>query len=202
MKKSSPRTATLSRTTKETSITLTLNLDGQGTGDILTPIGFLNHMLELFACHSRFDLTLNAEGDTHTDDHHLVEDVGIVLGQALAQSLGDKAGITRYGAITLPMDEVLITTALDLSGRYAFVTNYAPRREMVGELSTEMVPHFFHSFAQEAKMALHLHFLEPGINEHHRIEAMFKSTARALRQAVAVDALAGGAVPSSKGTLT
>ncbi|NNF58095.1 MAG: histidinol-phosphatase [Rhodothermaceae bacterium] len=194
------RTATVTRRTAETQITLTLALDGEGRYEGSVEHGFLSHLLHLFAAHSRMDLTIEATGDG-VDDHHLIEDVGLVLGQALREALGDKRGLRRYGDALVPMDEVLCAAAVDLSGRFAFETDYAPVRDMVGELSTEMVPHLFHSLAVEAKMALHLRLLNPGRNEHHRIEAMTKAFARALRVAVEADPRAAGTVPSTKGSL-
>jgi imidazoleglycerol-phosphate dehydratase len=198
----SSRTATLTRTTKETKIDMTLNLDGTGKTEINVPIGFLRHMLELFTAHSKFDLTLTASGDIDVDDHHLIEDIGIVLGKLLKESLQEKCGIYRYGSMILPMDEVLCLAAVDLSGRFSFETNYAPIREKVNDFSTEMVCHFFQSLAVNAEMNLHIQFLVAGTDEHHRIEAAFKSVARALKQAVKIDPEAAGQIPSTKGILT
>lgn len=195
------RVASVSRETAETRIEMTLNLDGSGRSECLLEIGFLAHMLDLSTHHGGLDLKLSARGDTQVDDHHLVEDIGIVFGQALAQALGDKRGIERYGAVLLPMDDVLIAAAIDLSGRFCFSTNYKPERNQVGRLSTEMVPHFFGSLACEARAGLHLQFLNPGQNEHHRIEAMFKGFGRALRSAVHRPAGTGNRIPSTKGTL-
>jgi len=158
-------------------------------------------MLQLFCHHSRTDLEIRADGDLEVDDHHLVEDVGIALGQALAAALADKRGIERYGSALVPMDEVLVAAAVDLSGRSVYVSNYEPMREQVGDLATEMVNHFFASLAAAAKLTLHLRFLEPGRNEHHRIEALFKSFGRALRQAVNVNSDSGDEIPSTKGVL-
>lgn len=199
--KSSNRIASIERNTSETQIQLTINLDGAGKYEIKTPIGFLNHMLELFAKHGLFDLTLQATGDVDYDDHHVIEDVGIVLGQAIAQAVGDKKGIRRYGYQILPMDEVLCVGAVDLAGRYAFETNYAPVREKVNDFPTEMMRHFFGSIAVNAQMNLHLQFLNPGMNEHHRLEAIFKSFARALRMACEYDPRALDQLPSTKGKL-
>ena len=195
------RKSSITRNTKETQIQLSLNLDGSGTSDIKTNIGFLNHMLILLSKHGLFDLTIEAKGDIEVDDHHLIEDIGIVLGQAIAEAVGDKKGICRYGSITLPMDEVLCVCAVDLAGRYAFETNYQPAREKVNDFSTEMMYHFFESIAVNAQMNLHIQFLNPGKNEHHRLEAAFKSFARALRQAISIDRMAQDQLPSTKGLL-
>ncbi|MEM1042865.1 MAG: histidinol-phosphatase [Bacteroidota bacterium] len=194
------RSASVERATAETRIRLSLRLDGTGQYEGAVPNGFLNHMLHLLAKHSLTDLTVEAEGDD-VDDHHLVEDVGLVLGQALRDALGERRGIRRYGDALVPMDEVLCAAAVDLGGRFAFETDYAPEREMVGALSTEMVPHFFQSLAVEAKLALHLRLLAPGRNEHHRIEAMTKAFARALRAAAETDPRAASSIPSTKGSL-
>lgn len=195
------RKAKIRRKTAETSIEVELNLDGSGKAKAASGVGFLDHMLELLSRHSRIDLNVSAAGDLDVDEHHLVEDVGIVLGQALAEALGAKQGIERYGSSLLPMDEVLVAVALDLSGRFAFVSDYRPQRETVGDLPTELVPHFLRSLAVEARMALHVRMLEPGENEHHRIEAIFKGLARALREAVRIDPTAEDAIPSTKGRL-
>jgi imidazoleglycerol-phosphate dehydratase len=196
-----PRKAKIRRKTRETNIELELSLDGRGRAEIEVGIGFLEHMLVLLCQHSRMDLTLKAAGDLDVDEHHLVEDIGIVIGQALAEAAGAKEGIERYGSSLIPMDEVLAAAAVDLSGRFAFVTDYRPAREIVGDLPTELVPHFFRSLALEARMSLHIRMLETGENEHHRIEAIFKAFARALRAAVAIDPTLGSEVPSSKGRL-
>ncbi len=195
------RSAELTRETAETQIRLALNLDGGGACRCSTGVGFLDHMLTLAARHGRFDLTVEARGDLEVDDHHLVEDIGIVLGKALASALGEKRGIRRYGSVMLPMDEVLVAVAVDLGGRFAFRCDYQPRREKVGDLSTEMVAHFFQSLASESRIALHFRFLDPGENEHHRIEAMFKGFGRALREAAATDPEAANEIPSTKGVL-
>jgi len=197
----SERKAQVTRKTAETEIELFLSLDGVGKSQCSIGIGFLEHMLDLMAYHGKLDLTITAKGDLHVDDHHLVEDIGITLGQALSKALGDKRGIERYGSALIPMDEVLVATALDLSGRFAFSSNYTPVRDRVGELSTEMIPHFFQSLASEARMNLHLQFLNPGENEHHRLEALFKSFGRALRTAVQIDPRTAERIPSTKGTL-
>src|SRR5262245_26712118 len=194
-----PRTATISRKTAETDIQLTLNLDGNGAGKIETGIGFFDHMLTLLARHGLFDLTVSARGDLNVDFHHTVEDVGICLGKALAQALGDKQGIVRYGSTTLPMEETLVTAALDLSGRAWFVYRVAFATEKIGEFDTELVETFWQALAANALINLHL-VVHHGANSHHIAEALFKATARALREAVAVDPRQTG-VPSSKGTL-
>ena len=202
MNKTTMRTATIIRNTKETQIELTLNLDGTGQYQIETPVGFLNHMLELFAKHGLFDLTVKATGDMAYDDHHTIEDTGIVLGQAIAQAVGGKRGVKRYGSLLLPMDEVLCAAAVDLAGRYAFETNYVPVREKVNDFPTEMMWHFFQQVAINAQINLHLQLLNPGKNEHHRLEAIFKGFARALREACEADPRAADAIPSTKGTLS
>ncbi len=192
------RVARVVRETSETRVELTLSLDGTGLFRGRSGIGFLDHMLNLATRHGRFDLDVAARGDLEVDDHHLVEDLGIVFGQALAQALGEKRGIQRYGGVLLPMDEVLVAVAIDLSGRSAFRCNYAPVRERVGGLSTEMVPHFFGSMASAGGFNLHLRFLDAGENEHHRLEAMFKGFGKALRMAAAHDPQAAGEIPSTK----
>jgi imidazoleglycerol-phosphate dehydratase len=194
-----PRTAAINRKTAETDIQLTLNLDGSGAGKIETGIGFFDHMLTLLAKHALFDLTVTAKGDLAVDSHHTVEDVGICLGKALAQALGDKQGIVRYGSKTLPMEETLVTSALDLSGRAWIVYRVTFATEKIGDFDTELVETFWQALAANALMNLHL-VLHHGSNSHHVAEALFKSTARALREAVAVDPRQAG-VPSSKGTL-
>jgi imidazoleglycerol-phosphate dehydratase len=194
-----PRTATINRKTAETDIQLMLNLDGGGTAKIETGVGFFDHMLTLLAKHALFDLTVTAKGDLAVDFHHTVEDVGICLGKALAQALGDKQGIVRYGSKTLPMEETLVTSALDLSGRAWFVYRVAFTTEKIGDFDTEVVETFWQALAANALMNLHL-VLHHGSNSHHVAEALFKATARALREAVVVDPRQLG-VPSSKGTL-
>jgi imidazoleglycerol-phosphate dehydratase len=194
-----PRTATIDRQTAETQIHLALDLDGTGQAAIDTGIGFLDHMLTLLAKHALFDLTVKATGDLHIDQHHTAEDVGICLGQALKQAIGDKQGLTRYGHWTLPMEETLVTSALDLSGRVKFVYGITFPSEKVGQFDTELFEEFWHSVAANAMMNLHL-VLHYGTNSHHIAEATFKATARALRQAVTIDPRQTG-VPSSKGTL-
>jgi imidazoleglycerol phosphate dehydratase HisB len=195
------RTAEIRRQTNETSIQVRIKLDGSGKSKISTGVGFLDHMLDLWSHHSRIDLEIRAEGDLQVDEHHVVEDVGIALGQAFLQASGERKGVRRYGFFILPMDEVLALAAVDLSGRFAFATNYSPERETVGELSTEMVAHFFRSFACEARISLHLRILEPGSNEHHRIEALFKASARAIRSALSREAGFESEIPSTKGVL-
>ena len=197
----SKRTALIKRKTRETQIELKLNLDGRGSCECNLGLGFLEHMLELLARHARIDLKVKAKGDLKVDDHHLTEDLGIVLGQALEGALGKKEGIERYGSSVLPMDEVLVVVALDLGGRFAFSCDYQPQRDQVGDLACELVPHFFKSLADALRCNLHFRFLNAGENEHHRIEAMFKGFARSLRMAVRIDPEAKGAIPSTKGLL-
>jgi len=193
------RTATIDRQTSETDITLNLNLDGQGVSNIETGIGFFDHMLTLLSKHSLIDLDVQAKGDLHVDHHHTVEDVGICFGQALAEALGDKQGIHRYGSMTLPMEESLVTSALDLSGRVWYVQQVAIPTEKIGEFDTQLVEVFWSAVAANALMNLHL-VLHYGTNSHHIVEGLFKATARALRQAVGSDSREAG-VPSTKGTL-
>ena len=194
------RTAEINRTTAETGITLRLCLDGTGASQVQSGVGFLDHMLTLFAKHSRFDLTLTCSGDTKVDDHHSVEDIGIVLGQALCQALGDKRGIRRYGSCILPMDEALILCAADLSGRSCLRLQAQLPTEKVGTFDTELVEEFFQALTREARMNLHLRQLD-GTNSHHMIEAMFKALGRTLRQAVAIDPDCRDEIPSTKGVL-
>lgn len=195
----SDRTAEIARQTGETRIQLTLNLDGVGKGDIETGVGFFNHMLDLLARHGLFDLTVQAEGDLEVDAHHTVEDVGIVLGQAIERAVGDKKGIYRYGWAIVPMDESLAQAALDLSGRPAFVFNVPFKGGKVGQFDVELVQEFFKALANSARMNLHI-CVPYGENNHHMAEAIFKATAKALRQAVAIDPR-NPSVPSTKGTL-
>ena len=194
------RYAEISRKTAETDIRLTLNLDGDGTSQIDTGCGFLDHMLTLFARHGRFNLTVECKGDTWVDDHHTVEDVGIVLGSAFAEALGNKRGICRYGDTILPMDESLILSAVDLSGR-AFL-NYALNipAEKVGTFDTELCEEFWLAFVRTSACTLHIRQLA-GKNSHHIIEGAFKSVARSLRDAVAIDPLFANDIPSTKGVL-
>ena len=194
------RQAAISRKTKETDIQLSLALDGAGRADIDTGVGFLNHMLELLAFHSGFDLTVRCKGDTWVDDHHIVEDIGIALGQALSEALGDKKGINRYGNFLLPMDEALVLVAIDLSGRDTLGYQVQLPTEKVGTFDTELVKEFMLGFVRNAKACLHFHQLA-GENTHHIIEAMFKGLGRALRQAVAIDPQRAGETPSSKGVI-
>ena len=193
-------TANIERRTAETDITLTLNLDGSGQSEIQSGCGFLDHMLTLFAKHGRFDLTVRCQGDTWVDDHHTVEDVGIALGQAFSQALGDKRGIYRYGDTTLAMDESLILTSVDISGR-AFL-GYALKipTQKVGTFDTELTEEFFLGFVRNSLMTLHLRQLA-GSKSHHIIEGTFKSVARSLRKAVAIDQAFASDVPSTKGVL-
>jgi len=193
------RTATIDRKTAETEILLVLNLDGTGVAKIATGVGFLDHMLTLFAKHGQFDLEVSAKGDLHIDAHHTTEDVGICLGKALAQAVGDKKGLTRYGFMVLPMEETLVTSALDLSGRMKFIYKVEFPTEKIGEFDTELVEEFWQAVASNALMNLHL-VLQHGTNSHHISEALFKATGRALRQATTIDPRQTG-VPSSKGTL-
>ena len=195
------RTSEISRKTAETDIRLSLNLDGDGTSEINTGCGFLDHMLTLFARHGRFNLTVVCKGDTWVDDHHTVEDVGIVLGQAFAESLGNKRGICRYGDTILPMDESLILSAVDLSGR-AFL-GYALNipTEKVGTFDTELCEEFWLAFVRASACTLHIRQLA-GKNSHHIIEGSFKSVARSLRDAVAIDPLFANDIPSTKGVLS
>ena len=194
-----PRTAAIERNTKETKINATLNLDGSGKSDISTGIGFFNHMLEGFTKHGFFDLTLQVNGDLQVDGHHTVEDTGIVLGQAIKEALGDKAGIKRYGSFLLPMDDALCLCAIDLSGRPYLAFDCAFSAERVGELDTELVREFFYAVSYSAGMNLHLRMLD-GTNAHHMIEAMFKAFAKALDEAVSYDERIQG-VLSTKGSL-
>ena len=193
------RTATIERKTKETDIALTLTLDGSGQGKIDSGCGFLDHMLTLLASHGRFDLTLTCRGDTEVDDHHTVEDTGIVLGTAILEALGDKRGISRFGDRILPMDEVLALCAVDLSGRPYFVFDAPFQPGMLGTMNAEMVREFFYAVSYSAKMNLHLKILTPG-NGHHMAEALFKAFGKALREAASPDPRIEG-VLSTKGML-
>jgi imidazoleglycerol-phosphate dehydratase len=195
------RTSTITRKTKETDIVLTLDLDGTGNVSTKTGVGFFDHMLDLLGRHGLMDLNISAKGDLHIDAHHTVEDVGLVLGQALDKSLGDKKGIFRYGWAIVPMDESLAQVAIDLSGRPAFVFNVAFKGPSIGEFPVELVEEFFKSVATAGKMNLHIS-VPYGTNNHHIAEAIFKATAKALRQAVSIDPRAKDAVPSTKGSLT
>jgi imidazoleglycerol-phosphate dehydratase len=194
------RTARIQRQTAETDVDLELTLDGAGQADVQTGVGFLDHMLTLLAKHGAFDLRVAAKGDLHVDQHHTVEDVGICLGQALRQALGDKAGIRRYGHFTLPMDETLVTAAVDLSGRFALAFNAPLPAPKIGAFDSELLEEFWTAFAGNCLCNLHV-LLHYGRNSHHIAEAVFKATARALRMAVEHDPRMTG-VPSTKGTLT
>lgn len=194
------RNSQINRKTAETDIALTLNLDGTGVSEIDTGVGFLDHMLTLFARHGRFDLSVKCVGDTQVDDHHSVEDIGICLGKAFSEALGDKRGICRYGDITLPMDEALILSAVDISGRAFLVYDLDIPTEKVGTFDTELVEEFFIAFAANAGITLHIRQLA-GRNAHHIIEGAFKSVARSLRKAVAIDPDCADEVPSTKGVL-
>src|SRR4051794_39851807 len=194
------RKASIKRTTKETAIEVRVDLDGAGRSSIATGIGFLDHMLDLLARHSRIDMTVQAQGDLHIDDHHTTEDVGIALGQAVRQALGDMKGITRYADVHLPMDEALTRVAIDISGRPFLVFKAEFSRDKIGTFDTELVQEWFQAFAMNAGVTLHLQTLY-GTNDHHISESCFKGLARALRTAVAIDPRAAGEVPSTKGTL-
>jgi imidazoleglycerol-phosphate dehydratase len=199
-KSTDSRTATVKRRTKETRISATVDLDGTGAYDVSTGVGFLDHMIEQLARHSLIDIALKAEGDLHIDQHHTTEDSGIVLGQAFAEALDDKAGITRYGACYLPMDETLTRVALDVSGRPYLVWKVDFTRSKIGEMDTELFREWFQAFAQHAGITLHMETLY-GENSHHIAETCYKALARALRQAIAIDPRQSGRVPSTKGQL-
>ena len=194
------RTATINRKTAETDICLTLNLDGTGVSDIKSGCGFLDHMLTLFAKHGRFDLNLTCNGDVEVDDHHTVEDIAICLGEAFAEALSDKKGCVRYGNMILPMDETLILSAVDLSGRSYLNYDLSIPTQKVGTFDTELTEEFFLGFTRCAKCTLHIKQLA-GSNSHHIIEGTFKSVSRALKQAVAIDAAFADEIPSTKGVL-
>jgi imidazoleglycerol-phosphate dehydratase len=194
------RQAEIKRATRETDISLSLNLDGKGYADIDTGCGFLNHMLELFAFHGSFDLTVRCKGDTDVDDHHTVEDIGIALGQAFFSALGEKKGIVRYGNFLLPMDESLVLTAIDLSGRDYLGYQVNIPTQKVGSFDTELVKEFMLAFVRNLRATLHFNQMA-GENSHHIIEAMFKGLGRAMKQAVAIDPARAGLAASSKGTL-
>jgi imidazoleglycerol-phosphate dehydratase len=194
------RTAQLSRLTKETKVELSVNLDGRGQSAAHTGVGFFDHMLDLLSRHSLIDMNIEADGDLHVDFHHTVEDVGIVLGQALEKALGDKRGIHRYGWATVPMDESLAQVAVDLSGRPSFVFNVPFKGPSIGDFPTELVEEFFKALSFNARINLHV-TVPYGTNNHHIAEAVFKAAARALRQAVARDPRLGDDVPSTKGSL-
>lgn len=194
------RYAEIQRKTKETDILLTLNLDGSGKSEIDTGCGFLNHMLTLFASHGRFDLNVRCKGDTDVDFHHTAEDIGICLGQAFEKALGEKRGITRYGHFILPMDETLILTAADISGRCCLCYDLDIPAQRIGSFDTELVQEFFLAFVRNCQMSLHIRKLE-GTNSHHIAEGAFKSVARTLKAAVAIDNAAKDEIPSTKGVL-
>jgi len=194
------RTARLTRETAETRISVALDLDGRGTRDCRTGIGFFDHMLDQLARHSMIDLAIEAAGDTHIDDHHTVEDTGIALGQALSRALGDKRGIRRYGACLLPMDDALVRAALDLSGRPYLAWDVPFEAEKIGSFDTQLVREFFQALSTHGGITLHVERLA-GFNAHHVAEAAFKAVAQALRAAVEPDPRAGDAVPSTKGAL-
>lgn len=194
------RQAELNRTTKETDISIKLDLDGTGKSEIDTGCGFLDHMLTLFSKHGRFDLAVKCKGDTEVDYHHTTEDIGIALGTAFAQSLGDKRGVTRYGSMILPMDEALILTAVDLSGRDFLAYDLAIPTEKVGDFDTELVKEFWLGFVRNSDITLHMIQLA-GENSHHIIEGAFKSAARSLKAAVSIDKDCSDEIPSTKGVL-
>ena len=194
------RTATVQRTTKETDIAITVNLDGRGDYSVSTGIGFLDHMVEQLSRHSLIDIAMTVKGDLHIDQHHTVEDSALALGEAIAKALGDKRGIARYGEAHAPMDETLTRCALDISGRPYCVYKSGFSQPRLGEMDTELFPHWFASFAQAAGITLHLETLY-GENNHHIAESSYKALARALRQAVEIDPRKGDAIPSTKGVL-
>ena len=194
------RQATISRVTCETKIAVKIDIDGSGQADIQTGVGFLDHLLELFARHSLFDLSVKAEGDTHIDDHHSVEDIGIAMGEALSAALGDKKGINRAGYFLMPMDETLAVAAIDISGRPYLVLNAPIKARFVGDLQTELLEDFFHAFASSAGANVHFKVLY-GRSSHHAIEALFKAFGRALRYACSRDARLKKQLPSTKGLL-
>ncbi len=196
----SKRTSEKHRKTKETDVRISLDLDGIGISKIATGISFLDHMLSLFAKHGLFDLEVECKGDLEIDDHHTVEDIAIVLGEAFREALGDKSGISRYGAALVPMDEALCRSVVDLSGRFYLVYEAETKRQMIGNFSVELAEHFWRSFAESLRCNLHIDCLR-GRNTHHILEGIFKATARALRQAVEIDPRIKG-VQSTKGTLS
>ncbi|MFN3649945.1 MAG: imidazoleglycerol-phosphate dehydratase HisB [Armatimonadota bacterium] len=194
-----PRTAEIERSTAETQISLSLDLDGSGKADVQTGVGFLDHMLTLFARHGLLDLTVRCQGDLHVDQHHTVEDVGICLGMAIARAVGDKKGIVRYGTFTVPMDETLVMASLDLSGRAFLVCNLDVKNRKIGEFDAELTPEFFRAVAGNALLTLHVHQFH-GENAHHIVEAAFKAFGRALDAATLIDERQPG-IPSTKGVL-
>jgi imidazoleglycerol-phosphate dehydratase len=191
------RGATVERSTKETTINLSLALEGEGAGNITTGIGFFDHMLHSFGVHGGFDLAVEAQGDIYVDCHHIIEDTGIVLGSAFAQAIGDKSGITRFGTFYVPMDEALVRSSLDFSGRPYLVFDNPIPQQMIGDFNSDMLTEFLRAFAFAAGITLHVHVLE-GTNAHHIVEAVFKSLARALKEAVQIT---GSVIPSAKGVL-
>ncbi|MFP4054275.1 MAG: imidazoleglycerol-phosphate dehydratase HisB [Phycisphaerae bacterium] len=195
-----PRTATIQRQTRETRIELTVNLDGGGNVESRTDIGFLDHMLDHLGTHSLTDMTVSAMGDLHVDDHHTAEDVGICLGQAIREALGDKKGIRRYGSASVPMDEALANVSLDLSGRSAMVFNVRFSGSKIGTFDTQLVEEFLQALTREVGMNLHVN-VPYGVNDHHVAEAIFKAVAQSLRQAKEIDPARADEVPSTKGTL-
>lgn len=195
------RTARVSRSTKETEIEVEVNLDGTGQYDVSTGIGFLDHMLEQLSRHSLMDLKVKAKGDLHIDYHHTTEDTGLAIGKAVADALGERAGITRFGSALSPMDETLTRIALDLSGRPYFVWHVEFTKPKLGEMDTELFREWFQAFAQTSGMTLHIENLY-GVNNHHIVESCYKGLARALRDAITIDARKAGSVPSTKGVLT
>ena len=194
------RTANITRNTSETQISVALNLDGTGAAQLNTGVPFLDHMLDQIARHGLMDLSITAKGDTHIDDHHTVEDIGIALGQAFAQAVGDKRGMVRYGHAYVPLDESLSRVVIDFSGRPGLLLNAEFARARVGAFDVDLVSEFFHGFVNHAAVTLHIDNLR-GVNAHHQIETIFKAFGRALRMAVAIDARAADAVASTKGTL-
>lgn len=194
------RSATITRNTAETQISVTINLDGTGQYDNQTGVGFFDHMLDQLSRHSLIDMTIRAAGDYHIDDHHTVEDTGIALGQAIVQAVGDKKGINRYGSCLLPMDDALVRAALDISARPFLVFNLDMPTQKIGNFDTELVREFFQALSTHAGLTLHIDQLH-GLNSHHITEAAFKSVARALRQAVEIDPRMSQALPSTKGAL-
>ncbi|MEO1225289.1 MAG: imidazoleglycerol-phosphate dehydratase HisB [Pseudomonadota bacterium] len=197
----SARRAEVERATTETKIAAKVNLDGTGSYDVATGVGFLDHMLEQLAKHSLIDIAVKAEGDLHIDYHHTTEDTGIALGQAVAKALGDRRGINRFAAATIPMDETLSRVALDVSGRPYLAWRVSFTRDKLGDMDTELFREWFHAFAQNAGITLHVDNLE-GVNNHHIIESCFKALARALRQAIAIDPRQADVIPSTKGRLS
>jgi imidazoleglycerol-phosphate dehydratase len=194
------RTATVRRETGETQVEITINLDGRGRAQVETGVGFLDHMLSALARHARFDLTVRATGDLQVDEHHTVEDVGMTLGMALGEALGDRAGITRMGHAIVPMDEALALVAVDIGGRGYCVFDGQFDTSRIGEMGTNLVPHFFESLAVETRMNLHARLLA-GRDDHHRAEALFKALARALHEATRLDSTLGGDMPSTKNVI-